>query len=108
MKIRFIFPVLIFCGATLFSQNKNDIIVRFKGFDMNLSANWDGTVDGYKWSPDSKKVYFTAAIDGTKQLFEVNFPGVTRIAVTVKQVTDGPFDVNDIVGFSGDKIIHSN
>ena len=88
-----------------FEADKNDLIVRFKGVDMNLTANWDGTVDGYKWNPDNKKIYFTAAVDGTKQLFEVNFPGLTRIAVTVKQVTDGPFDVNDIVGFSGDKII---
>jgi hypothetical protein len=27
----------------------------------------------------AKKVYFTAAVDGTVQLFEVNFPGVTKI-----------------------------
>jgi hypothetical protein len=33
------------------------------------------------------KVYFTAAIDGTKQLFEVNFPGMTRIAINVQQIT---------------------
>lgn len=88
-----------------YEADKNDLIVRFKGIDMNLTANWDGTVDGYKWSPDSKKIYFTAAVDGTKQLFEVNFPEMTRIAITVKQVTNGPFDVSDLVGFLGDKII---
>jgi hypothetical protein len=53
--------------------DKNDIIVDFKGIKMNLTANWDGTVDSFLLSKDSK-VYFTAAIDGTKQLFEVNFP----------------------------------
>ncbi|MBA4152758.1 S9 family peptidase [Flavobacterium sp.] len=88
-----------------YEADKNDIIVRFKGMDMNLTANWDGTVDGFKWSPDSKKIYFTAAVDGTKQLFEVNFPGLTRIAVMVRQITTGTFDVNDLVGFTGDKII---
>jgi len=88
-----------------YEADKNDIIVRFKGMDMNLTANWDGTVDGFKWSPDSKKIYFTAAVDGTKQLFEVNFPGLTRIAVMVRQITNGTFDVNDLVGFTGDKII---
>jgi hypothetical protein len=46
---------------------------------------------------DGKKVYFTAAVDGTKQLFEVNFPGMTKI-VRVQQVTKGDFDVNDLVG----------
>jgi len=88
-----------------YEADKNDIIVRFKGMDMNLTANWDGTVDGFKWSLDSKKIYFTAAVDGTKQLFEVNFPGLTRIAVLVRQITTGTFDVNDLVGFTGDKII---
>ncbi len=87
-----------------YEADKNDIIVRFKGMDMNLTANWDGTVDGFKWSSDSKKIYFTAAVDGTKQLFEVNFPGLTRKAVMVRQITTGTFDVNDLVGFTGDKI----
>ena len=88
-----------------YEADKNDIIVSFKGINMNLTANWDGSVDGFKWSVDGKKVYFTAAIDGTLQLFEVNFPGMTKIAVTVKQVTDGDFDVHDIIGFSADNVI---
>lgn len=88
-----------------YEADKNDIIVRFKGVDMNLTANWDGTVDSFTWSPDGKKVYFLAATDGTKQLFEVNFPGMTKIAITVRQLTDGIFDINGITGFSGDKII---
>jgi dipeptidyl aminopeptidase/acylaminoacyl peptidase len=90
-----------------YEADKNDIIVRFKGMDINLTANWDGSVESFKWSPDGKKIYFTAAIDGTIQLFEVNFPGLTKIAVTVKQVTSGDFDVHAIVGFSGDNIIVS-
>ena len=67
---------------------------------MNLTANWDGTVDNILWSNDGKKIYFTAPVDGTKQLFEVNFPGLTKIAIIVKQITNGDFDVNDIVGFT--------
>lgn len=90
-----------------YEADKNDIIVSFKGMNMNLTANWDGSVESYKWSADSKKVYFTAAVDGTLQLFEVNFPGVTRIAVTVRQITSGDFDVHAIVGLSGDSIIVS-
>ena len=45
--------------------------------------------------------------DVYRQLFEVNFPGLTRIAVTVKQVTSGDFDVHAIVDLSGDNIIVS-
>jgi dipeptidyl aminopeptidase/acylaminoacyl peptidase len=88
-----------------YEADKNDIIVRFKGMDINLTANWDGSVDNILWSNDGQKVYFTAAVDGAKHIFEVNFPGLTRIAVTVKQVTSGDFDVNDLIGFSGDNII---
>lgn len=88
-----------------YEADKNDIIVRHKGADINLTAGWDGTVDAYSWSNDGKKVYFIAAVDGTRQLFEVNFPGLTKIAVTVVQLTDGYFDVNGITGFSGDKVI---
>lgn len=88
-----------------YEADKNDIIVDFMGQKMNLTAQWDGTVDSFKWSEDGKKIYFLAAVDGTKQLFEVNFPGKTRIAVHVRQLTDGYFDVNDIVGFAKEKVI---
>ena len=88
-----------------YEADKNDLIVSFNGIKMNLTANWDGTVDSYMWSKDGSKIYFVAPIDGTKQVFEVNFPGVTRIAITVRQITNGDFDVNAIVGFSGDNVI---
>ena len=88
-----------------YEADKNDIIVSHKGININLTANWDGTVDSFIWSKDGKKVYFTAPIDGTKQLFEVNFPGLTKIAVVVKQLTNGDFDVNDIVGCINDTLI---
>mgnify|MGYP006161702785 CR=1 FL=1 len=88
-----------------FEADKNDIIVRHRGVDINLTAGWDGTVDSFTWSKDGKKVYFIAPIEGTKQLFEVNFPGLTRIAVRVTQLTSGDFDVNAIVGFSGTAVL---
>ena len=88
-----------------YEADKNDIIVRFKGIDMNLTASYDGTVESFKWSKDGKKVYFLSPVDGTQQLFEVNFPGVTKIAVIVRQVTSGDFDVHDIVDITGDTAI---
>ena len=88
-----------------FEADKNDIIVRFKGLDINLTSGWDGTVDSFTWSKDGKKVYFLAPVDGTKQLFEVNFPGLTRIAVLVTQITEGQFDVNQIIGFHENNVL---
>ena len=46
-----------------------------------------------------EKSVFHCGNKGTKQLFEVNFPGLTKIAIRVTQLTDGDFDVNGIVGF---------
>ena len=88
-----------------YEADKNDIIVDFKGLKINLTANWDGSVDSFQWSKDGKKVYFIAPVDGTLQLFEVNFPGLTKIAITVKQVTNGDFDAHDIVDITGDNAI---
>ncbi len=88
-----------------YEADKNDIIVDFKGIKLNLTAAWDGTVDNFLWSQDAKKIYFVAPIDGTKQLFEVNFPGMTKIAIRVNQLTNGDFDVNDLVAISGENII---
>ncbi|WP_158962212.1 S9 family peptidase [Myroides fluvii] len=88
-----------------YEADKNDIIVRFGNVEQNLTANWDGTVDSYQWSKDGSKVYFVAAVGGTVQLFEVNFPGLKRIAPVVRQLTEGNFDVTGIVGFDGDKVV---
>lgn len=88
-----------------YEADKNDILVDVKGVHINLTSAWDGTVDSFKWSEDGKKIYFTAPVDGTIQLFEVNYPGLTKIAVQIRQLTEGDFDVTGIVGFSGDKVI---
>jgi dipeptidyl aminopeptidase/acylaminoacyl peptidase len=88
-----------------YEADKNDIIVRHKGQDLNLTDGWDGAVDSFTWSKDGKKIYFIAPNGGTKQLFEVNFPGLTKIAIRVNQLTDGDFDVNAIVGFSGNSVL---
>ena len=87
-----------------YEADKNDLIVRYNGMDMNLTANWDGTVQSYKWSADGNKIYFIAPTKGSMQLFEVNFPGRTRIAITVQQITNGNFDVSGIVGIEGNHV----
>ena len=89
-----------------YEADKNDIMVRVNDkFYQNLTANWDGSVESFKWSKDGKKVYFIAAVDGTQQLFEVNYPGVTKMASVVRQVTSGDFDVHDIVDITGDEAV---
>ncbi|MEY3498791.1 MAG: hypothetical protein RL308_460 [Bacteroidota bacterium] len=88
-----------------YEADKNDIVVNFKGENVNLTANWDGSVESFIWSKDGKNVYFQAPIDGTLQLFVVDFPGLTKKMPQVVQVTNGDFDVSGLVGIVGDKII---
>jgi dipeptidyl aminopeptidase/acylaminoacyl peptidase len=88
-----------------YESDKNDIIVLFNGAKMNLTKNWDGSVESFKWSHDGKKVFFIAAVRGTKQLFEVDFPGMSKKLPQVVQLSEGMFDVTGIVGQSGDKLI---
>ncbi|CAN1542832.1 DAP2 Dipeptidyl aminopeptidases/acylaminoacyl-peptidases [Flavobacteriaceae bacterium] len=88
-----------------YEADKNEIVVSFKGANVNLTANWDGSVESFIWSKDGKNVYFQAPIDGTLQLFVVDFPGLTKKMPQVIQVTNGDFDVSGLVGIVGDKII---
>ena len=88
-----------------YEADKNDIIVSFNGTNINLTANWDGTVESFLWSADGKKVYFQAPIDGTLQLFEVDFPGLTKKMPLVIQLTNGDFDVLGLIGHSGNSML---
>jgi dipeptidyl aminopeptidase/acylaminoacyl peptidase len=85
--------------------DKNDIFITKEKDKINLTADWDGTVDSYIWSKDGKMIYFLAAVKGTKQLFELTIPATKNDKVSIKQITDGQFDINAIIGQSGDKLV---
>ena len=83
-----------------FEADKNDVIVMdwVSKKKTNLTKNWDESVVGdVAWSNDSKMIYFTTAKRGTKQFFALN-PKDAK----VNQISDGAFDVNEIVAFQND------
>ncbi|HCD51496.1 MAG TPA: S9 family peptidase [Balneolaceae bacterium] len=88
-----------------YESDKNDIVVMSGDHKVNLTAQWDGTVNGFLWADDGKKIYFTAPVDGTVQVFEVDYPGKTKKMPVVKQLTEGVFDVTSVVADLGDKLI---
>lgn len=89
-----------------YESDKNDIVVLDPtGVKMNLTQGWDGTVNSFMWSADGKKLYFEAPVDGTLQLFEVDYPMKSKKLPVVKQITKGDFDVNGLVGQSGNTFI---
>ncbi len=79
-----------------YEADKNDLVIMDlpAGTKSNLTAGWDGTVDGnFIWSDDNRSLYFSAAVKGTEQLFRV---GINENSSEVKQMTSGAFDVNDL------------
>ena len=91
-----------------FESDKQDIIVSNGVIKMNLTgARDDIHVEGYRWSDDGKNIFFFAPVNGTLQLFSVNYPGLTKMLPLVKQITKGDFDVNGIIGQSGNSLIVS-
>ncbi len=91
-----------------YEADKQDIIVSNGVTKMNLTAQRDDIhVEGYKWSDDGRKLFFYAPIDGTLQLFEVSYPGLTKMMPVIRQITKGDFDVNGLVGQSGNTLIVS-
>ncbi|MEI8059428.1 MAG: alpha/beta fold hydrolase [Ferruginibacter sp.] len=91
-----------------YEADKQDLIVSNGISKMNLTAQRDDIhVEGYKWNDDNKKIFFWAPIDGTLQLFEVNYPGLTKMMPMIRQITKGDFDVTGVVGQNGNTIIVS-
>lgn len=90
-----------------YESDKNDIVVRQGAVTLNLTQAWDGTVSHFRWSADGKKIFFVAPTEGTLQLFEVDYPGLTRRQPVVRQLTRGDFDVNAIVGQAGQLLVVS-
>ncbi len=90
-----------------YESDKKDIIVAINGTSINLTANWDGTVDSFVWQDKGDKIYFVAPVLGTVQLFEIGIPAAGKKSSSLKQITNGQFDVHSIVGQSKQTIVVS-
>lgn len=98
-----------------YEADKNDIIVMDVETKnkVNITAKWDGTVEGFIWGTgedkSNTKIYFNAPFEGTEQLFDVSVSenGRTREreGFTVNLLTKGKWDVNGIIGQSGNEIV---
>ena len=88
-----------------YESDKNDIKVMKGGKVHNLTAGWDETVLSYRWANDGTHLYFTAAVDGTLQLFKVENSAISGKTPEVKQMTRGDWDVNTIIDEVGDLLL---
>ncbi len=93
-----------------YESDKQDLILLDGSKFTNLTVSRDEIhVEGFKWSEDGNKIYFFSPINGTLQLFEatVFFSSTDKSLLPVRQITTGDFDVNAIIGQSGNKLVVS-
>jgi dipeptidyl aminopeptidase/acylaminoacyl peptidase len=84
-----------------YESDKQDLVVTDGKTKINLTGQDDLVhVTGYKWAEDGKSLFFTSAINGTIQLYNVTYPGKKII-----QLTSGDFDIDDIIGQTGNTVV---
>ena len=91
-----------------YESDKQDIVA-FNGMGVvNLTKHRDDIhVEGFRWAEDGKNIFFYAPVNGTLQLFEVDYTGATMKLPDIKQITKGDFDITGIIGQSGNTLIVS-
>lgn len=91
-----------------YESDKNDIVASTGLGTVNLTGHDDRIyVQSFKWSNDGKTIFFISPINGTEQLFQVDYTGATMKLPDIKQITKGDFDIAGIVGQSGNTLIVS-
>ena len=85
-----------------YEADKNRIFMMDKigGEKVDLTANWDYSVDEIAWSPDEKYIYFICPFQGTMPLF--------RIDVATQQIDTiaaGQYDYTSLAFIGNDKIV---
>lgn len=74
---------------------KNDLYLLLEGKIVNITKNWDYTIQSFRWNTDGKSIFCIVPTDGTIQLFEI-FPFEKKLKIN--KITDGFFDINSIEG----------
>ena len=91
-----------------FEADKQDLVASTGMGVVNLTKLRDDiNVEGFKWSDDGRHLFFWAPVNGTLQLFEVDYTGATQKVPDIRQITSGDFDLNGIVGQAGNVLIVS-
>ena len=89
-----------------YESDKQDLVVSNGINTLNLTQQRDDIhVESFRWSSDGRNIYFIAPIDGTLQLFVVDYPGLTKKMPVIKQLTKGDFDISGIVDQAGNTLV---
>jgi dipeptidyl aminopeptidase/acylaminoacyl peptidase len=89
-----------------YEADKQDIVASTGMGVVNLTKQRDDIqVEGFRWSDDGRTIFFWAAINGTMQLFQVDYTGATMKLPDIRQITTGDFDITGVVGQRGNELI---
>jgi len=90
-----------------YEADKNDIIISDLKTNkkVNLTKDWDESVNGFIFSKDNKKIYFNAPYRGAVQLFEVNIDFDNK--PVIRQISEEICDYTAVIAQIGNKIICS-
>ena len=64
---------------------KNDLYLLLEGKRVNITKNWDYTIQSFRWNTDGKSIFCIVPTDGTIQLFEI-FPFEKKLKIN--KITD--------------------
>jgi len=91
-----------------YEADKQDIVASTGMGVVNLTKQRDEIhVEGFRWSDDGRTIFFWAPINGTIQLFQVDYTGATMKLPDIRQITNGDFDITGVVGQRGNELIVS-
>ncbi len=94
-----------------YESDKNELIIYDVSSKMkfNITKKWDETIESFIWSKDGKTIFFNAPKSGTEQLFSVDIKNdFNKSDISqVKQVTEGNFNINGILGQTTNSLIVS-
>lgn len=91
-----------------YESDKNDIIIREQkagSTRVNLTGAFDESINAFTFSKDDSKIFFLAVHNGTEQLFSVDVKTPDATAKSIIQITKGQWDITNIIGQSGNKVI---
>ena len=91
-----------------YESDKQDLVA-FTGLGVvNLTKHRDDIhVEGFRWADDRRHIFFWAPVNGTLQLFEVDYTGATMKLPDIRQITKGDFDITGIIGQVGNTLVVS-
>lgn len=85
-----------------YEADKNRIFMMDKigGEKVDLTANWDYSVDEIAWSPDEKYIYFICPFQGTMPLFRIEVA-----TQKIDTIASGQYDYTSLGFIGDDKVI---